>query len=273
MESKISDHGRRLASEAEFQNLRVAGHSLGESEPRDRFYYLAQRALKRYEHKISQVAGQRVLVVGCSEHTVRPLAHKGATVTGIDVAQHAIERLQEAIERDGLGERASALVMDAEEPDFPPRTFDLICCSGVLHHLDVEKCSPAWAQILKHDGRVTMIEPMAWNPAAAAYRAVTPSMRTPDEHPLKPRDLRVMRRHFEEVEMESFVLTSVLSLPFAYLPDRLSPMERSKRILEAVDDRLLRWLPMLRYLCWTSVIELRRPRSLEVRSTPAPPRR
>lgn len=273
MGSEPGDSRHRLAAEAEFQNRRVAGKSRGETEPRDRFYYLAARAQRRYEEKISAVAGQRVLVVGCSEYTVRPLASKGAFVTGIDVAQRAIERLSEAIERDGLGERAAAMVMDAEKPDFPPRTFDLICCSGVLHHLDIEKCSPAWARILKGDGRVAMIEPMAWNPAAAAYRAVTPSMRTRDEHPLKPRDLRVMRRHFEEVEMESFVLTSVLSLPFAYLPERLSLKERSNRLLEAVDDRLLRWLPPLRYLCWTSVIELRRPRSLEVRSTPAPPRR
>ena len=245
-----------LRSEAEFQNRRVSAAARGEDEARDKFYYLLDGAMRDYDRALGDLEGRRVLVVGCSEGGVTPLARRGAIVTGIDIADQAIAHLNEAIRTEGLADRASALVMNAEEPEFPDGTFDVICCSGVLHHLIVERAAAGWRRVLKPGGRVAMVEPMAWNPAVLLFRLLTPSMRTADEHPLTPRDIRTLERHFAEVEVTGYALTSLLSLVWVYLPDPWSLKERSKRWLEALDTRLLRLFPFLKYFCWSSVIRL-----------------
>jgi len=123
---------------------------------------------------------------------VTPLARLGATVTGIDIADEAIKDYV-TITQEGLQNRASCVVMDGEELGFPSNTFDVICCTGVLHHLNIRKAASSWAKVLKPDGRVAMIEPLAYHPLVMLYRFATPSLRTRDEHPLAPRDIRVLK--------------------------------------------------------------------------------
>lgn len=256
MTPEHDERNQRLRIEAATQNRRVTAEA---PEARDRFYFLAARALARYQEHLRGVRGQRVLVVGCSQGGVTPLARAGASVVGIDIAEEAVRRLSAAIVREGLSDRARALVMDAESPDFPPASFDLICCSGVLHHLDVERASRAWARLLTDDGAVVMIEPMAWSPAAAVYRWLTPGARTPFEHPLKPRDIRVLRRHFRTVELQAFALTSTLTAPLAFWSGLTAVRLGTLRLLERLDDVLFRCVPPLAYLGWTCVICCRGP--------------
>jgi len=247
----------RLAKEAAFQNKRMEAAHEGEIEARDRFYYLAARAMERYHERIASGPGDRVVVVGCSEGGVQQHAKGGAVVTGIDIADEAVSRLNEELAAAGWS-NADARVMNAEALEVPPRSVDLICCSGVLHHLDVPRAIASWAAALKPNGRVVMIEPMAYNPLIAAYRKLTPSMRTDDEHPLIPRDFAAMERHFRTVAVEPFVLTSMLSLPLSLVWPRAR--DRVLPALERLDDALTARLAALRYLCWTAVIELADPR-------------
>src|SRR5262245_3300223 len=146
----------RLRKEAEFQNQRVKNIGVGRAEPRDRFYYLADRAGQHYEDLFEDVEGKSILVVGCSAGGVTPLARKGALVQGIDIADEAIKRLQAAIERENLSHAAKATLMDAENLAMEDRSLDIICCTGVLHHLDIEKAASSWSRKLKSDGSVYM---------------------------------------------------------------------------------------------------------------------
>ncbi|MGQ0614094.1 MAG: methyltransferase domain-containing protein [Planctomycetaceae bacterium] len=257
---ETKDLEKRLKAEAAFQNRRVQTAAEGGTEARDRFYYLADSARRRYHACLEKLEGKQVLIVGCSEGGVTPMARAGAIVTGIDIADEPIRRLNEVIAKEGLAGRARGLVMNAETLDFQPASFDCICCAGVLHHLDVEKAAASWARCLKPDGFVAMLEPMAWHPIVALYRRFTPSMRTRDEHPLKPRDFKILRRHFASVKVQGYVLTSVLSLVWAFLPNVLSLKEGTRWLFERLDALLLRLLPPLRYFCWTSVIRLGGPR-------------
>ncbi|MEZ6021214.1 MAG: hypothetical protein R3F17_14305 [Planctomycetota bacterium] len=101
-----------------------------------------------------------------------------------------------------------------------------------------------------------MMEPMAYNPLIAVYRAMTPSMRTDDEHPLVPKDIATMKRHFGKVSVRGYVLTSLAAATFSYIPG-LSGLRRLVcTALEWLDRGLLAVIPPLRYLCWTSVITL-----------------
>lgn len=257
----LNDVNRRLAAEAEFQNRRVLSSAEGREEPRERFYYLADKGRADYHRLLEDVVGKTAVVVGCSEGGVTPLARRGAqSVIGIDIADEAIHRLKAAIEREGLSERALAVVMNAESLDLAAASVDVICCAGVLHHLDVGKAARSWSRVLRPSGKVVMIEPMAWHPVVALYRMLTPSMRTPDEHPLKPADVEILREHFGSVRMRGYVLTSVASVLFTLWPRATSVRHSVLRHLERLDDRLLRWFPFLVYFCWTCVIELAEPR-------------
>lgn len=232
----------------------------GQKEQRDRFYYLTERAVADYWSYLTKVAGKSALVVGCSDGGVTPLARNGANVLGIDISDVAIDKLNIAIAKEGLQDRASARVMDAHNLSLADQSLDIICCSGVLHHLDTEGAARSWSKKLKPSGQVIMLEPMALNPLIALYRKLTPSMRTQDEHPLLPRDIRILQKYFGSVQVRGYVLTSLLSLIWTFLPNIWSMKERSQRVLEVVDDRLLKALPFLVYVCWTSVIVLGSPK-------------
>ncbi len=255
-----TEHNQRLLNEARFQDQRVVAAHQGEVEARGKFYFLAQPAFRKYESAFGNVEGKRILVVGCSEGGVLPFARKGARVTGIDISPEAIASLDRRIEDEGLAHLADAYVMDAHDPEFDARTFDIICCTGVLHHLETERAIQAWKRILKSDGQVIMLEPMAWNPVVALYRILTPSMRTPDEHPLKPVDFRSMDRAFGSVVTHAYVLSSVLALGWLIVPDFWNIRRRTAAALGKLDGLLLRAVPSLKYFCWTAVIELRAPR-------------
>jgi len=259
MSSPENNTERRLKAESAFQNRRVASLMAGEAEPRDRFYYLADRALAHYHQILEDTAGRNVLVVGCSVGGVTPLARRGATVVGIDISDEAVAQLRKGIAKEKLGQRASAYVMNAEALDFPGSTFDRIVCTGVLHHLDVERAAASWAEALRPDGLVMMLEPMAWNPLVALYRAFTPQMRTADEHPLRPRDIRILRKHFGQVYVRGYALTSLLSVAFTYLPGLAAMSRPACRFFEYIDSVLLTLIPPLKYLCWTSIIQCYEP--------------
>jgi len=255
MKDKLS---KRLESEAEFQNQRTINAAEGKTELRSHFYYLADRAMEHYRAlTLKLCVGKRVVVTGCSEGGVTPLAKVGAeAVYGIDIADEPIDILNAAIEREGLTDVASAFVGNAENIDLPEKSIDLVCCSGVLHHLDIPNAITSWKSILKDDGKVVMLEPMALNPLIFLFRLFTPSMRTSDEHPLVPGDIAFLRKHFKTVKVKGYVLTSLFSLVFIFHPGF---MRRVCRILEKVDDALLRVFPFLVYITWTSTIELSDP--------------
>lgn len=245
----------RLQREAEFQNRRT-----NQSEPRDKFYFLTDRAERRYEEALGEVAGKRVLVVGCADSGVIPLAQRGARVVGIDIADEAIQQLSSAIREAGLEGSAECFVMDAEHLGFESGSFDVVCCTGVLHHVDVDVAASEWGRVLKPSGRLVMLEPMKYNPVVAAYRVMTPESRSADEHPLTPADIRRLRRHFEKVEVSGFALTSVVLAPLALLPRLRRLRDATLRLLEPADDLLLRLAPGLSYFSWTSLITCSRPR-------------
>ncbi|MCB9919081.1 MAG: class I SAM-dependent methyltransferase [Planctomycetes bacterium] len=253
----------RLAAEAEYQNKRAVGQLDEFEERRDKFYFLADKGRKDYFGAITRLAkDKRVVVVGCAEGGVTPLARLGAReVLGIDIADAAIAKLNRAIAEEGLSDIANAVVGNAEELDVEPGSYDLICCTGVLHHLDIERAMRSWSRSLDKGGKVIMMEPMAYNPVIAGYRAMTPAMRTDDEHPLVPKDFRTMKRYFERVHVRGYVLTSLGAATFSYIPGLRWLKKPANTVLSAIDRGLLAVIPPMRYLCWTSVITLEEPKA------------
>jgi len=257
------DSPGRLDSEAAFQDQRMRQALKGKPEFRDKFYFVNRVALEKYEGLHRHLQGRRVVVVGCSDGMVTILARQGVQVEGTDISAVSLEKLQRSIDKEQLTAFATTRVMNAENLEYPDASIDVITCSGVLHHIDTEKALRSWARCLKPDGAVYLFEPQAFHPVAALFRVLTPGMRTPDEHPLRPGDFALMHRYFADVDRNDYGLTTPLCAAIAVVPVLQRVSRRVLPLLERLDSLLLRVLPFLRSICWLTVVRLAQPRRAE----------
>ncbi len=208
--------------------------------------YYKQRVLVECENK-------RVLEYGCGTGGAGmtwDLADRGATVTAIDISETAIALARERATHYPPGvltlERA-----DAEALPFPDASFDIICGSGILHHLDIQRAIAEVRRVLKPGGRAVFYEPLAYNPIARLYRFLTPGEHTPDEHPLTTVDLALFRSSFPQASFRWFDFFSIGAIPFL----RFASGRRLLRALEAADRALFRAMPIARHWAMALVLE------------------
>lgn len=243
----------RVEREREFHNAVFAEHGRA---PLAKYYTVQRHAFKRYEELISQVpAGGQVLEYGCGPGSwAYFLAKRGIHVTGIDISDVAIEQATERAKSEGVGELCTFRVMNAEQMDFESSSFDLICGSAILHHLDLAVALPEIARTLTPRGRGVFVEALGTNPAINLYRRLTPRHRTPDEHPLVLSDLELAHSHFGTVGVDYFNFLTLAAVPLRKRPSFDRILDR----LDAADQRLFSARPLQR-LAWTAVIELAEP--------------
>ncbi len=209
-------------------------------------------------HILADVAGKRVLEYGCGAGSFAwDLARAGAEVTGIDISAHRLEQARE---------RASALhlditfvEMDAQDLKFPDASFDRIVGGAIIHHLDPERAYREIARALRPDGEGWFIEPLGYNPAINWFRNRTPTIRTPDEHPLVKRDISTAKEYFGRIDVRQYLLAELLGAAFA-TGGRAARIVRPP--LRWADAVLLR-LPAVRWLAWSCILHLAQPRKSE----------
>jgi ubiquinone/menaquinone biosynthesis C-methylase UbiE len=237
----------RADREAEFHDRAFAE---GTRSATDRFYAVARRAYDRYGSLVREGAdGLRVLEYGCGPGSESvALARAGARVHGIDISPVAIEMARVAAKDAGVGDRCRFDVMNAEALALDDESFDRVCGSGILHHLDLSRAFAEVARVLAPGGRAIFIEPLGHNPIINWYRRRTPEMRTADEHPLVARDLTEAARHFRRVTPE-FHQLGVLAAAFVR-------SARLQRALEHLDDLVLARRSPLRWAAWMTILVL-----------------
>jgi SAM-dependent methyltransferase len=148
------------------------------------------------------------------------------------------------------GGRVEYRVQDAHDLQFRDGSFDLVCGTGIIHHLDIDRAIPEVRRVLREGGRAVFYEPVAHNPLVNLYRVATPSKHTPDEHPLTMGDIRRIRSGFASMEARFFDLLSIFAIPFLRLPGAMSLF----RMLERVDRSVLaKMTPMHR---WAATVVL-----------------
>jgi SAM-dependent methyltransferase len=228
------------------------------------FYKITGSSRRAFRDKLVEagLSGKRVLEYGSGASAQAFfLAAQGATVTGIDISPVAVEQGTRKAADEQLEERVDFRVMDAERLDFPDGVFDIVCGSGVLHHLDLSLAYAEIARVLRPGGSAIFVEPMGHNPLINAYRRRTPALRTVDEHPLLQRDLDQAREYFRDVETDFFHLSSLAAIPFrdrSRFPALLSSLER-------LDRGLFRLAPGLRKHAWMAVMRMADPIAPEAR--------
>jgi len=175
------------------------------------------------------------------------LAKNGAQVIGIDISSISIENAKKNAINEGVEKNTSFFVMDAEKLEFEKNFFDIIVCSGVLHHLDIRRAYPELARVLKPEGEIICNEPLVHNPIFQLYRKMTPHLRTKweMEHILSKHDIKLAKEYFGKVETKFFHLATLLAVPFRNFP----VFNFILGLLEKVDSLLLK-LPFLKWWAW-----------------------
>ncbi len=112
------------------------------------------------KRQITQILGKdasniRILDVGCGSGFFEVLlGQHGFHITGIDLTKEMVAKANQMIAEYGLEEsRVKALVMDAENPDFAPETFDVIITRNLTWTLPHPiEAYDKWYALLKKDG-------------------------------------------------------------------------------------------------------------------------
>lgn len=250
----IDAEEQRKHEEAEFHD-RLRG--LYEADPAKYAYYTSNKkfyavtrasALFVESWLRENAAGKRVLEYGCGSGTYAAgIAKVAAHVTGIDISPEAIRLSQERAARDGVGEKTTFTVMDAEHLTFPPQSFDVVTVAGVLHHLDLREALTQISRVLAPGGKAIFLEALSNNPLIHAYRLRTPHLRTKWEtqHILTAQSVNIMREFFRTVDVRYFHLAVLAAVPLRKTPI-FGP---ALATLDAIDTAILK-VPGLKTWAW-----------------------
>jgi SAM-dependent methyltransferase len=245
----------RKDTERRFHNDRFdGGHDI--REPLNKWYAAVVGSLRLQVELIKRHGkGATVLEYGCADgrfslgdERIAPyenrLAHDTAHFYGIDISDEAISRARDTAASQGLT-NCNFTVMDAEHLTFPDGMFDLVFGQGIIHHLDIAKSFTEIARVLRPGGIAVFAEPMGHNPALNLFRKHTPELRTPDEHPLLMRDIRVARTVFRKVDTRFFGMTTLAAVPFLKSPIGPGLMTCCERL-----DRAILRIPLIQQNAW-----------------------
>ena len=169
-----------------------------------------RRFEKEYRFRVlGDLAGKRVLDVGCGDGTnAAILARLGAQVTGIDVSPRAIEVAEARARINGVAERTRFVCAPLETTRLEPASFDIVWVDAVLHHLlaDLDAVLGKLAALLRPGGEILIAEPVNLSPGLRRLRFALPihTEHTPDERPLEPAELALVRKHFPGVAERYF---------------------------------------------------------------------
>jgi SAM-dependent methyltransferase len=218
-----------------------------------KFYSIADVSQSYYSECILARGAHDVLEIGCGRGSVASFLARDVSFTAIDISDVAVQETAEVARANGIA--GSCLLMNAEETAFADNSFDLICGTGILHHLNLEKACAEMRRILRPDGCAVFIEPLGHNPLINMFRKLTPQIRSVDEHPLLMKDMRDVRSHFAQVDLRYFCLLSLAAVPFR----QWKVFPAMKNTLEWADSSLFRALPGTGRYAWQMVMTMSSP--------------
>jgi ubiquinone/menaquinone biosynthesis C-methylase UbiE len=214
---------------------------------------------KRYfDSMLGDLSGKRVLEYGCGNYgdlSVK-LARSGAEVVAVDLSFESIKSTRSIASQLSLPVRV--MKIDCEALPFIEDSFDLVVGRAILHHLDLSPALSEIHRVLRKNGRGLFIEPLGTNPLINLYRKLTPQNHTPDEHPLKVGDFQRISNLFTEVIHQEFNFLPLGILALARFFSDKSRLAKLVKKLQDWDNSLFRYIPALKWYCWTTVISFRK---------------
>lgn len=247
----------RLRTEQSFHDRQARGRapSFGDAAAlrfSDDWYLDHETWIRPALARLGDVASLPVLDYGCGHGMAAVvLARRGACVTAFDLSPGYVAEARRRAEANDV--RIEFVQADAEHLPFADGSFARVWGNAILHHLDPRRAASELYRVLQPGGIAVFCEPWGANPLLAWARRRLPypgKERTPDEQPLLPRHVRVLRELFPSLQIEGYQLLSMAR--------RVLRPGRMVSGLEWCDARLLRLAPPLARFCRYVVLMLRR---------------
>src|SRR5262249_42285777 len=170
--------------------------------------------------RLGPLSGRQLLDFGCGHGMASVVfARTGAVVTAFDLSPRYLP---------GPAARPAANAVlvtfaqaDGDRLPSPDGSFDAVWGNAVLHPLDLAVAAPELRRVLRPGGVAVFCEPWGENPLLNLARRRLPypgKQRTPDEVPLRQRDVRVLRELFPSLLIEGFQLLSMARRVFRWAP-------------------------------------------------------
>ncbi len=210
---------------------------------------------------MGRLSGKSVLDVGCGDGSNSVLlAQLGASVTGIDVSPKAIDLAWKRAEVNGVKDSVRFLCAPLETADLTQSSFDIIWGDFILHHLiaELDRVVGMLSEWAKPGGLLLFREPINFNNALRKFRLMLPVKLegTPDERPLEPADVEIVRRHIPDLKVQPFHLLGRLNrfvLPTQNYERSAWPRRAVSNSLATLDYFLLS-LPGIKQLAGAAVM-------------------
>lgn len=253
----------RKKEEMDFHNKReVDRNNLSNEEyskkySNKKFYSITESSKKYVEEWLSKNGRDKVVLdycCGLGDMSLR-IARQGAKeIHGFDISEESVKTARKLLQSNGYEDRSFFSVDDAEGTKHEDDKFDVIICSGVLHHLDLNKAYPELRRILKPGGTILCIEALGHNPIIQLYRNMTPKLRTAweTEHILKVKDLKKAKSYFKNVNVKYFHLFTIMAVIF-----RKTFLFKPVLFLLKIIDSIVLRIPGIRLMSWQMIFELR----------------
>lgn len=194
--------------------------------------------IERLLDAVGPLDRRRVLDCGCGRGALsRAAATRGALVVGFDVSEAMLRVAQRRIPG------ASFVLADFTALSFLADAFDAAVGMFVLHHVDLAAAAGELARVLRPGGRAVFLETWQRNPLIRAARrlrgrAGIARHGTPDERPLEPADLDLLRRAGFAVEIEFPAFMLLRLFDNNVLRGRWALATRALRALDVALDRV-----------------------------------
>lgn len=207
--SKTKKHAIDIAGEEDFHNKWADSIAVDQVLVLESFESSTAVENKHALAELGKIKGKKILDLGCGagEASVY-FANKGAEAYALDISEGMLKTAQKIAKK--YKTKIKTVKASAEELPFKDGYFDLVYGNAVLHHINIEPTIAEVKRILKPRGKAVFIEPVAYNPAINIYRKMAMDVRTVDEHPLKSRDIKLMKKYFKQVKHKEFWFITLL---------------------------------------------------------------
>ena len=190
-----------------------------------------------------------ILDYGCGigSFTEKIIKYNPKKIIGIDISEISINKAKKKAEE--LKINVDYRVDNCEKTSFDNNSFDIVYGTGILHHLQTEKCLDEIYRILKSNGNLVFIEPLGTNPIINLYRKLTPNSRSKDEHPLVNQDFKYINKKFINIKIKYYGFLTLIFFPFYRSPNR----SKLFRLLAALDQYLFK-LKFFQLFAWSVLV-------------------
>lgn len=268
----LADSDLVVQREKEFHNRLARDIDINELLVREAFESPTAIENRFALRSMGDLKGKKILDLGCGAGEAAVyFALQKADVCACDVAEDLLAVAGCLADKFGVSVKFSAA--SSGTLPYPDGSFDYVFGNGVLHHVELSSAAREVHRVLRPGGKAFFVEPLPYNPVIHIYRRMATKVRSLDERPLSFKQLESFGSIFASSRHREFWLFSLLIFFHFFFFRRWHPgtVRYWKRVIEVgeaykvpfarlqrLDAFCLKYFPFLKYLCWNTVLEVKK---------------